>query len=71
MMQKLLLRKFRPHSSCEHKMKPVRLGNTPKTRDDLVYTFEDGTYHLYHVKAISEDMSSFTCKEFNVEEKVF
>ena len=73
MMQKLLLRKMRPHLSCQNKMKPVRLGRTPKTRDDMIYTFKEGMYRLYHVKAIeeNENENEFTCKEFNIEEKYF
>ena len=52
-------------------MKPVRLQKTPKTRDDLIYTFKEGIYRLYHVKAIEENEKEFTCKEFNIEEKYF
>ena len=71
MMQKLLLRKMRPHLTCQNKMKPVRLGRTPKTRDDMIYTFKEGMYRLYHVKAIEENEKEFTCKEFSIEEKYF
>ena len=61
MMQKLLLRKMHPHPSCQNKMKPVRLQKTAKTRDDLIYTFKEGIYRLYHVKAIEENEKEFTC----------
>ena len=69
MMQKLLLRKFRPHTSCSVQMKPVRIGQTAKTRDDLVYTLQDGVYRLFQVVDMDED--SFTVHEFNITPKSF
>ena len=69
MMQKMLLRKFRPHSSCATKMEPINLTSTPKTQDDLIYTFEEGIYRLFQVKEMEEDI--LTCQEFNLEAKSF
>ena len=69
MMQKLLLRKFRPHGSCSVQMKPVKIGQTAKTRDDLIYTFKDRLYRLFKVVDIEEE--SFTCQEFNTTPKFF
>ena len=54
MMQKLYLRKFRPHGNCVPQMKPVKVGDTPKTRDDYIYSFREGTFRLYQVQDIVE-----------------
>ena len=69
MMQKLYLRKFRPHGSCQPRMKPIKLGNTPKTRDDYIYTFKCGHFQLYQVKEIVDGL--YRCSEFNTEDKTF
>ena len=69
MMQKLFLRKFRPHGHCHPKMKAVKLGNTPKVQDDYIYAFTSGEAHLYQVKEIVEDQ--YICSEFNTEDKKF
>ena len=69
MMQKLLLRKFRAHSICLPDMKPIVLGATPKTRDDLVYTYVNSQYHLFKVTEIDDEC--YICKEFNVTAKNF
>ena len=53
-MKKLLMKKYR-RSKCSKTMKPVRAARTSKVRDDLVYIFEDETYHLFQVNKISED----------------
>ena len=50
-------------------MKPVKVGNTAKTRDDYIYTFKCGQFHLYQVKEITDGL--YTCSEFNTEEKTF
>ena len=69
MMQKLLLRKYRSHPSCSVTMKPVKVGGTAKTKDDMVYTFINGEYHLYHV--INMEDQEMTAKEFNISPKFF
>ena len=68
-MQRMLLKKFRPFHSCHPKMKPVRLETTPKTRDDLVYVYEDGKYLLYQVTEIADGM--LQCTELNTVAKAF
>ena len=52
-------------------MKPIWLSRTPKTRDDIVYTFSEGLYRLYEVKEISDDGKQYMCKEYNVANKIF
>ena len=54
-MQKNLLAKFCPHGYCKNGMDPVTTNVTPKTRDDLIYTIEEGEYELYKVVEIQED----------------
>ena len=49
MMQKNLLAKYRRHGSCKNGMEPVTTNVTAKTRDDLIYTLEEGEYELYKV----------------------
>ena len=71
MMQKLLLRKFRAHPSCVNQMKPIRLSRTPKTRDDIIYTFSDGVYRLFKVEEIGDVEKEYLCKEYNVSNKTF
>ena len=70
MMQKLLLRKFRPHRHCYVRMKPIKVGQTAKTRDDLIYTYDDCIkYRLFKVVDIEDE--DYTVKEFNISPKVF
>ena len=51
-------------------MKPICLQRTPKTRDDLIYTF-DAEYKLFQVEKIEDDEREHVCKEFNVTNKIF
>ena len=67
-MQRMLLKKFRPHA-CVQGIKPVREQDTAKTRDDLIYIFEGGEYKLYKVKKVFGDR--YECLEFNIDEKHF
>ena len=55
MMQRNLLAKYRRHGSCKNGMEPVTTNVTAKTRDDLIYTLEEGEYELYKVVEIQED----------------
>ena len=50
-------------------MKPIRVETTSKTRDDLVYKYEEGKYWLYKVLEIEGDM--LRCVELNTIEKSF
>ena len=68
-MEKTLMRKYRPHGSCESPMKPISLANTTKKRDDLVYLFENGHYTLLQVKQIEGD--SLICDVINADPRVF
>ena len=68
-MEKILLKKFKPHV-CVPQMKPVKVKETAKTRDNLVYTFADGAYSVFEVTDEHDD-GSFRCVELNVEEKTF
>ena len=70
MMQKHLLAKYRPHPSCRNGMEPVTTHVTPKTRDDLIYTIEDGEYELYKVVEVLEDRN-YKCLKFNTLPKSF
>ena len=69
-MQKHLLAKYRPHPSCRNGMEPVTTHVTPKTRDDLIYTIEDGEYELYKVVEVLEDRN-YKCLKFNTSPKYF
>ena len=70
MMQKHLLGKYRPHPSCQNGMEPVTTHVTAKTRDDLIYTIEDGDYELYKVVEVQEDRN-YKCRKFNTSPKSF
>ena len=50
-------------------MKPIRIGCTGKSRDDLIYTFEDGHYTLF--KVVSMTGTRYLCKEYNISGKTF
>ena len=63
------MRKYRPHLSCKKKIKPVKPGKTSKTRDDLVYQYNDGKYLLLKVEHINENI--LHCSEINATEKIF
>ena len=67
-MEKLLLKKFKPHH-CQPQMKPVRVKETTKTCDNLVYVFDE-MYTLYEVLEDMED-GTFRCVELNIQDKVF
>ena len=69
-MQKNLLAKYRRHGSCKNGMEPVTTNVTAKTRDDLIYTLEEGEYELYKVVEIQED-GNFICRKFNISPKSF
>jgi hypothetical protein len=72
-MKKLLMKKYRT-STCQKKMKPVRVESTTKVRDDLVYCFYEEKYFLYQVMTVSEDETGhnvYHCREMNCREKVF
>jgi len=68
-MERLLLRKYRPHARCQPSMRPVRVGKTSKSRDDLFYTFRNGIYRLFQVKEIVDN--ELRCLEFNLLDKTF
>ena len=68
-MQRMLLKKFRPYHSCAAKMKPVRVSTTAKTRDDLVYTYDNDRYQFYQVTDVED--GQLVCTEFNMGEKIF
>ena len=68
MMQKNLLAKYRPHVSCKNGMESITTNVTAKTRDELIYTLEDGEYELYKVVEIKED-GNFNCRKFNISPK--
>ena len=68
-MQKNLLAKFRAHGHCKNGMDPVTTNVTPKTRDDLIYTIEEGEYELYKVVEIQED-GNYQCRKFNISPQV-
>ena len=70
-MARLLLSKYRPHGSCLVRMKPIKTSSTPKTRDDLIYTFEDGRYKFYAVDSVNTDVETYCCTELNISPKVF
>ena len=70
MMQKMLLRKFRPHHDCEQRMKPISVGTTPRCRDDLVYTYNEQQYRMFKVIKILES-EQYVAREFNITGKVF
>ena len=69
--QKMLLRKFRPGHPCRKAMKPVKPYDKKfKARDDLIYTFANGTACLFQVVSDGHD-GEYTCHKFNVEPKTF
>ena len=69
-MQKMLLRKFRSQHRCEVTMTAVSTRCTAKSRDDLIYTFDDDfKYRLFKVVKINGDQ--FLCREFNVTPKTY
>ena len=63
-----MMRKYRPHN-CEKKMKPIKEGKTTKSRDDLVYTFNEGNFLLLKVESKTNDV--LNCSEINCEAKTF
>ena len=69
-MQRIMARKFKGGHTCSPKRTPIKVGKTPKSRDDLIYTKSNGFYSLYRVEEIDEN-GDFHCKQFNVIDKTF
>jgi hypothetical protein len=68
-MKKTLMRKFRPHPSCTKKVTEIKPGRTSKSRDDLVYVYENGHYLLLKVE--NNENGILYCSEINKEPMVF
>ena len=49
-------------------MKPVKVSRNPKTRDDLVYTYEEDQYRFY--KVFNKEDGVLVCNELTMIEKV-
>lgn len=69
-MEKMLLRKYRPHDTCVTEMKPLRPDTTLKSQDNLIYTYEEKQYTLYKVLEVG-DNDHYKCVELNIEDKSF
>ena len=68
-MERTILRKFRPHTACEKKMKPIKTGKRSKSRDDIVYIFNDGNYLLLKVEDVNGNV--LHCSEISATERIF
>ena len=66
-----MLWKYSDGHACKKKMLKPRNHETSTTRDDLIYTYEAGTYRLFKVMEENERDEMFECKEFNIKGKVF
>ena len=51
-------------------MKAIKDYRTPKTRDDLVYVFEDNDFKFYQVKEVLGN-DTFQCLQLNAEKKQY
>ena len=71
MMEKMLLRKFRPNHDCVIRMKPISVSSTPRSRDDLVYTFEEQEHRMFKVIEIEGGGSRLICREYIISGKIF
>ena len=71
MMQKILLGKFRPHSTCKGRMRRITTNVTAKTRDDLIYTCAHGEIDIFKVVEVQPLEQQFMCKKFNISSKSF
>ena len=69
-MQRIMARKFKRGHICDPKRTPIKVGKTPKCRDDLIYTKTNGFYSLFRVQEIDEN-GDFNCTQFNVIDKTF